>query len=156
MADLLQHHARVLGALLDDAFPVAQLSFDPAAPQRATVAPAGGLVTVGVDSLEREDAWRSLVGLSVTFSREALEREDALWKLTADTATLWRLLRRAAGGGFPYTYSSAGGEVTGHSGEEWLELVNLETYLWRSSGEEPPRPALHHAVTSLRLAVNAP
>jgi len=156
MSDILRHHARVLGALAADAFPEALVGFDPAAPRETVVVPAGGLITIGVDSLEREDAWRSLVGLSVTFSRESLEREDVLWNLTADTATLWRLLRRAAGIGLPYVYTTDEDEMTGHTGEEWLELVNLESYLWRTAGDEPPRPALHHASTSLRLAVNAP
>jgi hypothetical protein len=154
MADIARHHARILGSLAAEWFPDAEVSFDPGRLHEMVKAPVGGLVTVEVDSLELEDDDRLLVGLSLTLTRESLDAEAGLWALTADCSALWSLLRRAAGHGVPYSYD--GGAVSGHTGVEWLELVNLESYFWRSGVEAPPRPALRHAVTSLRLAVVSP
>lgn len=154
MVDVVRHHARVLGALATELLPDAEVSFDPGRLHELVRVPVGGLISIEPDSLELEDAERVLVGLSLTLTRESLDAESGLWALSADCSALWSLLRRAAGRGVSYSYD--GGAVSGHTGEEWLELVNLESYFWRSGVESPPRPALRHAVTSLRLAVVGP
>lgn len=156
MTDPARHHARILGSLAAELFPGAELSFDPGGLGRIAVVPAVGLLTIDLDTLELEDAHRLLVGLSLTVTRESLDVEAALWALTADCGRLWSRLRRASGEGVPYAYEDGGEVVAGHTGEEWLELVNLESYFWRSGVEEPDRPSMRHAVTSLRLAVTNP
>ncbi len=153
MNDLARHHSMVAGALARSLLPGVRLSHDPGLLHRLPRLGENGLLTVEPIAVSLESDHRAVVELELTLSLNSPNAEDALWELTSRASALWRMLNRAGDAGLLYSYSYAGNDFGGHTGEEWLEVVSLASRFWQSGVAAPERFAHRHATVSVQIAV---
>ena len=156
MLDLARHHAMITGALAEELFSGARITYDPGLLHRLPELPAAGLVSISPRRVRLFEGSRAVVELEVTLSLNRLGDEDPIWDVTAKCASLWRKLKRASDEGSPYSYIYEQNQISGNTGEEWLSLEGLETRYWQTSLVTPSKPTYHHATVEVGLVVTAP